>query len=295
MAGHDPQRTSRSPSIGPLYPRLLFRHSHVISQPLVGPDNTIYGWSTSSLFAVGAANHHRWVYAANEGDAGGPAALRPDGTLIAVGYPAYIPGPSPAFARVFAIASSGHLSWKFAAHDFSKGVAPYATSANVFYAPYVGPQSGKLDVLSASGRVLRRFTGGSFYSVAQALDGTVYAFLKGQGLVALDSHGSVLWQNDLGISDRVNLPIVVGRTGTVYVTTSLGVAAHDARGRTVWQNSAGSPMLALAEAPDGSLLGIDEHSLTKIDSMGHMIWSTRISDSTVFAPPALAVDARGTV
>jgi len=294
MVGHDPQRTNRSPNGGPIHLHALFQRSHMYSQPLIGPDNAIYGWSRAGLVSLGAGGRRRWVYPAGEGDAGGPAALRPDGALVAVGYPAHIPGPSPSYARVFAITRSGHLSWKIRAHYFSKGVAPFVTDHNQFYAPFVGPLSGKLDVLSASGRLIRRLTDGSFYAVASAPDGTIYAFLKDQGLVALDGHDGIRWQHDLGISDAPNLPLLVGQRGTVYAASSQGVTAFNPVGAVLWQDNAAAPMLALAESPDGSILAADTHSLTKFEPSGHPMWKVGIGTSTSLIPPALAVDAQGT-
>ncbi len=108
MVGHDPQRTNRSPNVGPIHLHALFQRSHVYDQPLIGPDTAIYGWSRAGLFSLGAGGTRRWVYPASEGDAGGPAALRPDGALLAVGYPAHIPAPSPSYARVFDITRSSN-------------------------------------------------------------------------------------------------------------------------------------------------------------------------------------------
>jgi hypothetical protein len=295
MYGHDPQRTNRSPDVGPTQPRLVFRRGHVYSQPLVDSSGSIFTWSAGGLLSLGPAGSRRWVYPASEGDAGGPPALTPTGMVEMVGYPTHIPRADPLYSRIFGIAPSGHVKWTVGAHYFSKGAAPYATGDGFFVAPFVGPNSGRLDVVSSRGKIVRHLNQGSFYSVAQAPDGTIYAFLKDNGLVAFDSHGHPLWERDLGVSDGPNLSILVGQQGTIYAANAQGVVAFDAAGNRLWQVPTSSSVIALAESGDGSLLVADEHSLSNIDASGRTVWQLAIGSSTLLAPEALAVDGAGKI
>ncbi len=45
MVGHDPQRTYRSASSGPLHARLLLSVRTSVDPPLIDPDGSLYGWS----------------------------------------------------------------------------------------------------------------------------------------------------------------------------------------------------------------------------------------------------------
>jgi hypothetical protein len=44
MVGHDPQRTNRSTSAGPVQPHVRFTYRGPCGTPLIGPDGSIYSW-----------------------------------------------------------------------------------------------------------------------------------------------------------------------------------------------------------------------------------------------------------
>jgi hypothetical protein len=80
MVGHDPQRTNRNASVGPLDPRLLFIDHTLTGLVLIGPDGNLYASSydqatwVGGLAALTAAGQRRWSVALSAGE-GGPLAL----------------------------------------------------------------------------------------------------------------------------------------------------------------------------------------------------------------------------
>jgi outer membrane protein assembly factor BamB len=292
MVGHDPQRTSRSPVVGPSDPRLLFSFAK-LSQPVIGSDGSIYGWGSRGLIAIRPSGHVRWTFPSWEAEAGGPPALAPSGVLYVVGFPARIPRIDPKYSRIFALTPSGRLRWQRKAYLFSKGRQPYVTGAGVLYAPFVGPYNAQLQEVLAGGGILRRISG-SFQSMAQAPDGTIYAYLGSvRGLTAIDPGGTELWQRDLGSSQSF-VSIVASDGGTVYVGDSQGAAAYDHTGGLAWRQMVTGPAPALALAGDGSLRTASAGSLTDLNTDGSVAWSLALGTAQVDLRPALAVDANGT-
>lgn len=90
MVGHDPQRTYRSASIGPLHPQLIFSSGTDVSNPLIGPDGSLYGWGyntrtrAAGLMALTALGRQRWTAPLSQIE-GGPPALTPQGLALANG------------------------------------------------------------------------------------------------------------------------------------------------------------------------------------------------------------------
>ncbi len=80
MVGHDPQQTARSLGDGPRTPRLLWTYRGLIGAPVIGPDGTMYGWTTRGLGALAPTGTVRWIVPLREGF-GGPPALGPDSLL----------------------------------------------------------------------------------------------------------------------------------------------------------------------------------------------------------------------
>lgn len=293
MFGHDPARTNHSPVVGPLQPRLLFTHPHVYGPPLIGSDGSLYVWSPKGLLALDATGRKRWLFPSSEGDAGGPPALSPTKHVLMTGYPAHIRGSSPTYSTIFSLGPHGHLRWKIAAEAFAKGAAPLVTEQGSLYTPFVGPGAGRLDIVSPDGMVQHLANDVTVYSVAQAADSTVYAFLKDHGLAALGPNGQILWEHSVGLSDLPNLPLTVG-SDRIYVACSDGVEAFNTSGQLVWHVSLDGRALALAQDVDGSLLVADAHTLNRLTADGQRVWSTPIGTSTYALPPALLMDADGT-
>ncbi|MGH2390935.1 MAG: hypothetical protein ACRDIE_22270, partial [Chloroflexota bacterium] len=149
MVGHDPRRTNRGPSVGPLHPRILFTYRDDCSSPIIGADSRIYSWCARTLTALDAAGHVRWTVPGGESE-GSPPALAPDGMARANGA---LTGPTiPRTLRdqslaVFAVTSQGRLAWTVwslpwskdaPGLPFSKGMPPLVTSSGLLYMPLVG-------------------------------------------------------------------------------------------------------------------------------------------------------------
>jgi hypothetical protein len=59
MVGHDPQRTRRGTSVGPLHPHRVFTVRGMVGPPLVSPDGSVYFWSAGGLTALDPMGRRR--------------------------------------------------------------------------------------------------------------------------------------------------------------------------------------------------------------------------------------------
>jgi outer membrane protein assembly factor BamB len=323
MDGHDPQRTGRSPATGPLTPRLLWTYSGMRAPVVLGPDDTLYGWSTTGLIALNASGKRRWLLPVHEGF-GGPPALDAEGTLrVSADVGSFFSGTGRAVdphTAWLAVSPQGRRLWTIGALPwatvpqsvpFSKGVAPLVTAAGLFYVPLVGPAHTPRDtnrgveVVSPRGVPLRRLFADDSGPIAVAPNGTVYLLgsdYAGQtALRAGRSDGRLLWQRDVGAEQSGS--VVVGRDGTVYVSDGAGWNAHDAAeiaaytpgGRLLWRRARSGGVAALAERGDGTLLTGDAQGLTAISAGGERLWHFALghAPTTPGEAPSLAVDAAG--
>jgi hypothetical protein len=302
MLGHDPQRTSRSPMVGPVHPHLLFTVSNISLSPVIGPDGTVYTWRGTGLTALDTSGRQRWTYPAFAGDAGGPPALAPNGTLVAVGYAFSQPGPGVAQSTVFGIASGGHLAWKMQPAAFQKGASSLATASNELYLPFVGPTSDhqELDVLSTNGAILRQVhRGTAFLAVALATSGSIYATVKSADtsftpyLAAFRATGQLRWSHPAGY-DRPTVNLLVGLDGTIYAGDPSGVLAYTPSGHLRWKRRVRGGVMALAQRADGTLVAAGSGGVTAVSSRGKALWHRKVPAAQADAPYSVVVDAAGT-
>lgn len=322
MVGHDPQRTARSASIGPLHPRLLWAYRGVYGPPLISRDGSVYGWGKAGLIALTAAGQRRWTIPAQE-FLGGPAALGPDGALRVNGeLPAAsgkLPAASEPHMSIFALSARGQRLWAIRALawatvpqsvPFSKGEAPLVTAANLLYVPLVGPvyrpgENNGVEVVSAAGAPLRRLLPGWSGTIAVGHDGSLYEVGgDSQGhnaLLAARADGAPQWSHPAAYDWWGD--VLIGQQGTVYASdgTGLGrgdigeVMAYTPAGRLRWRVQFHGGVAALAERDDGIILVATGTVLTALNAHGTRLWRLALGSPlrNIETPPALAVDAVG--
>ena len=323
MVGHDPRRTARGATVGPLHPHLLWTYRGLDGPPLIGRDGRVYGWGRAGFTAIDAGGQRRWIAPVQQIE-GGPAALGPDGLLrmnaepVAAQHAAglwnephmAIVALSPAGRPVWTLRS---LPWATVPRSvpFSKGEAPLVTPANLLYMPFVGPvyrpgQNDGVEVVTASGLPLRRLLPGWSGPIAVARDGVVYEVGgDSQGhmaVLASQSDGRFLWSHALAYEQWGS--VLVGQDGTVYVSDGAGagaadmglaaegeVVAYTPLGRLLWRlHTAG--VATLAERGDGVVLIGDQTGLSAVSPRGRRLWRYAFKAPTANgAPPSLAVDA----
>jgi outer membrane protein assembly factor BamB len=320
MVGHDPQRTNRSPDIGPAHPRLLFTTSLIGGPALVGADGSLYGWGRDGLHALDAAGRSRWA-AAVQSIEGGPPALAPNGLLFVNGLALSGRGAAQrAGMAVLAIAPNGTQRWAIHALPWapfvqgtfyapsgkpipmgrsvplSKGVAPLVTPANVLYMPFVGPGASNAGVedIAPTGRPLRRLLPNVEPSaIAWARDGTLYE-LGRQGLAALTPTGALRWEQPVGATQFPG-SVLVGSHGTIYASDGTAVVAFTPSGRLLWRRDSGAAVDVLAERVDGAVLAVNAAGLSAIAPQGTRLWHRALGrlPATTSSSPSIAVDALG--
>lgn len=323
MVGHDPQRTNRSASAGPLHPRLLFTN-HIVTRPvLIGSDGSLYGSSydqatrVGGLTALTAAGRRRWSVALSPGE-GGPPALAPDGSVLVNandGTGEVIAAVAPSGRRTWTIRS---LPWAVGLHEtpHSKGEPPLVTADGSLYMPLVGPEfklgdNVGLQVVSPAGAPLRVLQRGTIpYAVAVASDGTVYELAARcctgpVSVMALSPTGTLLWTRSLGFAPNFDSSgLLVGASGTIYASDGAGIGAGRASeivaytpaGRRRWRARTSDGAATLAERADGVVLVATATSLTALRPNGTRVWRRALgrnagTGAAQLQLPSLVVDA----
>lgn len=293
MAGHDPQRTNRSPDIGPVHPHVLFTHRGFYAR-LVGPDGTIYGGAppTPGITALDPSGDARWTI--HECCTEYSAALEPDGTLFVAGALVPDPAESGNGTAALAIRPDGSIAWRIDPFGLPKGAEPLVSAGDLLYAPIVGPENGSgseryigLDVLSPQGQVLHH-VGQRFDVPALGDDGTVY---DGNPLRAVAADGRIIWRHNLGVS----VGPLVGKGGVIYAGGQT-LASYASSGRLRWKLRWPDDVLGLAQRADGVMLVAGRTRLAAVSPAGKRLWSVRIGRAVgADENLPLVVDAAGTV
>ena len=304
MAGHDPQRTNRSPVIGPLHPQLLFSTAASSGlPPAIAADGSIAVWRDNALVELNETGRRRWQYGA-AGDS--PPAISRDGTVV---FKAFTNGRmSLEGSADIAVNGDGTPLWTVRHIGFAKNAAPLVTAQGVAMLPYVGPTEvqARLDRISPVGRVQTLQAGFSFYAVAAGRDGSLYAvgrYSSHEDLPSVErlaANGRVLWRHKL---QHQGGGLLVGQHGTIFVSDgqSAGydgsadtVSADTAAGRVLWSRSLQQGRATLAQRADGVLLAAGQRGLSAIGADGKPLWQTPIGFSSKDAVPSIAVDRLGT-
>lgn len=325
MVGHDPQRTNRSASTGPLHPRLLFAVASLTRPALIGADGGIYASSynprtqTDGVTALTATGRWRWTAPLSRLE-GGPPALAPDGAVLMNGHDStgeVIAAIAPTGQRRWTIRS---LSWATGLREtpHSKEEPPLVTGAGLFYVPLVGPEfragdNVGLQIVSPGGTPLRVLQRGLIpHAVALAGDSTVYELaarccMNNVSLLALNATGALRWAKTLAFAPTyVTTGLLVGMRGTIYASDSAGIGAGNAgevvaytpAGRRLWRLRTTDGAATLAERADGSVLVATTTHLSAFTAGGTQIWRRALGHPTGLAAalptlPSLAVDAAG--
>jgi hypothetical protein len=182
------------------------------------------------------------------------------------------------------------------------------TGSGLLYAPYVGPTEAyaKLSRVSRTGRTTDLQPGFSFANVALSTDGLIYAIGRYSShsdifsVERLTGAGKVAWAKPLTMDGD---QMAVGPNGTLYLSlgddfnttlTHTGtVTAYLPSGRVKWTVTTHYGQASLAIRRDGTILAAGQLGLTAISSAGKTLWTDRLG-STLYTPPSIAVDARGT-
>lgn len=298
MGGHDPQRTFRSPAVGPTTPHLLSATPNIFVST-VGPDGVMYGeartGNTHRIAAFTPDGRIRLLYPAGEGE-GFELVLRRDGALLAVPVDA---------GGVLAFCPQGTILWSLNRVGLSKGVEPLVTAGGYLYAAFIGHAhsgSAGLDIFANSGRRHRIEAGLPFDAVARAPDGRSYAIVERSGYVlqALDRTGRVEWANPVSQSYGLAgncICLLIGAEDTVYSVDNTDLVATDRNGHRLWQTTIPDGIQALAQRTDGSLLVAGHHVVVAVTSGGGLLWTARLHPDvpTAIGRPSLITDQLGTV
>lgn len=299
---------------------------HVVGQPVVGPDGTVYvGSRDHHLYALTPTGGVRWrrdlgsdvystpalhegrlyagsdanfffvldaqtgdviVHLRTEGDVDTGIAVGPDGT-------AYF-GAGP---ELWAVGADGRVRFRFLAND------------KIFSAPaldddgtiYVGSQDDHLYALTPTGELRWSFQARNDIDSGPVVgdDGTIYFGSDDHFVYALDRNGERLWSADVG--GYVRTPVALGLDGNVLVPVfgpHARLVSLDARdGWEQWAFSVSrtdSNELGVGSSPlvdrDGNIyFGADDDYLYAIDRQGHMRW-IYATEGNVDGDPVLAAD-----
>jgi hypothetical protein len=302
MEGHDPQRTYRSPEIGPAYPHLLFarKSTHVL---VAGPNGRLYAQTA----AYSSSGRQIWRLHTPGGDV--PVLTR-SGTLVATG------GTNTKHVfNLLGIRGNGKLLWQIRPYGLGKGAVMLASPDGNIYSPIVGPPESAIpwtsphigtNIVSARGKILRRIPA-PLYRAALTPDGTLYgvgptsaATGTAADLYAYTPSGNLLWQKPWQFpvpyptADTVG-PLI-GRDGRLYLGVGTKFVAIAPSGQRIWTIDKSDQVLALAERADGAILAAGNQTLDAFDPDGQRLWSVPIGTTDTLTPPAsmLVVDAAGT-
>jgi outer membrane protein assembly factor BamB len=293
MAGHDPQHTNRSPTIGPFQPRLLVSRAHVYVN-LIAWNGVMYGGvNRRSKFAPAQLDPTGRVLRTYH-SASVRIALAPNGDTYASGADS---------GHVLAYSRHGKLLWK-ATTGLFKSAVPFVAPDNRLFAPFEGhPEDGSagLDIFTPKGRRQRIEPGTSFFAAALGSDGNIFAltFDRGASWVrAINPSGTVLWQRSLTVSletyGMCNC-VMMGSDGTIFATDGKDLLALGPSGELLWRDHKPDGALALAERSDGILLVAGEKTLDALDPKGKLLWKASLNPSgQPAAVPRVISDAAGT-
>jgi len=307
MDGHDPQRTDRSPAMGPAHPRLLFTRRHV-GVGLIGPDGAMYGGKVTKgryiPLALDQSGRQRASYHLPLSLVG----VASNSTLYGIGFnvPKGHKGPaSTGEAATAGFLPNGKLLWKIQPSGLLKGSEPLVAPDGTLYAPFEGsgPEFAGLDLISRDGeqRYLQKET--PFWTVALASSGTIYALTfshdtNGSYVEAVDQTGQILWQHALQVSLEtwgICRCLMVGRSGVLYATDGSDLLAYTSSGGLLWRLHDKNGVLALAERLDGTLVVAGHHALHALSVDGRVLWTASIGTTgRSDGLPKLIVDAAGT-
>jgi DNA-binding beta-propeller fold protein YncE len=295
MSGHDPQRTYRSPLIGPTSPRLLFKRSHVFVN-VTGPNGHMYGTrQKGKTFAAVALSPKGRPVRTYPFDVP-PVVVRPDGAVISMGSDDQ---------TAIAYTPIGKKLWKRTNIGLPKSAHSLVTENNTFYAPFEGhpeDRTAGLDLFSATGRRTRIDPGTSVFGVTVAPDGRTYirTFDNGSNqstLQALTSSGTVRWKQPLGtgVDSFPSCTCLMADSNAIYASQGNTIIAYSPSGTFLWRFTKPDQPLALAERADSVLLIAGFKTLDAVDQQGKLLWTATIAIAkNAEDSPSLIVDAAGT-
>ena len=141
-------------------------------------------------------------------------ALGPDGTV----YVTTSDGPDGSTSSLQAFGPEGAFKWKFPYGTPLWG-SPLVAPSGIIYQGTMFPSNSVVALAPDGTKLWETPVGNSIQSrLALGADGTIYANPSAQGLVALATNGTILW-NFLGTNRAFVTPPAIAEDGTIYFTT----------------------------------------------------------------------------
>jgi outer membrane protein assembly factor BamB len=242
--------------------------SMLAASPAVGPDGTIYvGCRDRRLYAVDAAGALRWTV-----ETGGPvdagASVGADGRVVFGSYDGVLRAADP----------DGAVAWSVDLGAPVMTTPCWDDDGNL----WVGDDSGRLDCVSATGRVLARATVSDLLAASPVC-------ANGEIFVA-DRHlfGSGGTRLDLA-TEPVVAAAAVGEGGVLYLGSWDGHVRAVADGAIVWEAEVeGQVYAACSVGPAGQVLaGTRTGQVVAFSPHGERLWTRKVGDG-VYGTPAIA-------
>lgn len=301
MDGHDSQRSSLSPIVGPSRAHLVRKQAGFDAR-FVTADGAIIGIARSGQRFHTAVLRPSGPLRVLRGKVDGPSAIGPDGTILGVGADD---------SRASALSATGKLLWRVSSIGLPKSASPLVTANGSFFVAAEGhPEDGSsgLYVIDPSGKVTSHAVPGvPTFGVATGVDGGVYALLYDQesgtsSVAAFSPSLQERWRKPLSTSLETwgaCMCLMVGPQGRLLLGDGTTLRAYEQTGAATWAVHKADGIGSIAERPDGSIVAAGTRLLTAISADGRTLWTADIhvhhqrpeGDATY--RPSLAVDAAG--
>ncbi|MGE5702864.1 MAG: PQQ-binding-like beta-propeller repeat protein [Clostridia bacterium] len=198
--------------------------------------------------------------------------------------------------RLMAFNNLGVLKWEYPVGQVihtnpvigKDGSIYFGTSNTLFALSSEGEKKWALDFDGDPYTVISPFIGG---------DGTIHLKNPDGKHVAVSADGEIVWEREYGERQLSSTP-VIGRDGTIYMTTIDSVFAADARGRIKWEVSLDpesgydeihrSPVIG----DDGTIFYTSWHSVGAITPDGKLVWQNENEDEIL---TSVALSKEGTL
>ena len=317
MLGHDPERSSRSPYVGPAEPEVkwVFTAGEINDSAIVGPDGTVYFGTVKELYAVDPAGNLKWRFDPGRGQNVSAPAMASDGTIfLASGIDFYILYPDMTVKEEFRLEAGlnppmiapdgtvyfgggdGYLyaydpmvgfKWRYPTLRREAFSNPAIASDGTIY--LVSPDEN-VHAVNADGTLKWKYTyTGSMSRVwpAVGLDGTVYFYAR--DICAINPEGALRWKSE----HHLRAPQAIASDGTIYVDGQVDYFyAISPEGSVRWKFDKDFPFEHMSNPAIDSqgtvYFGSDHKQLYAVNSDGSLKWKLELEDEV--GPPVIGAD-----